>query len=143
MSVKVSIKATDMSKFKKDMKKFIVENDKIINVALDATALKIQEDAKRLVPVDKGVLRANIFFNTPDKRKRRIFTDTRYGAYVELGTGPHEIRVKKAKVLSNGKQFFGTKVMHPGTKAQPFLRPALNKNRNTFTKAYNNAFKRL
>jgi hypothetical protein len=55
-----------------------------------------------------------------------VGTTVFYGPYVEYGTGPHEIRIKKAKVLTDGKNFFGKVVQHPGTEAVPFMRPAID-----------------
>jgi len=49
-----------------------------------------------------------------------------YGFYLEFGTRPHEIRVKNAKVLSDGKRIFGKVVQHPGTEPQPFIRAVIN-----------------
>ncbi|WP_436759329.1 hypothetical protein [Streptosporangium sp. V21-05] len=53
-----------------------------------------------------------------------------YGLFVEVGTRPHVIRPKKPGgwlrwVGSDGKVRFTRKVNHPGTSAQPHLRPAL------------------
>ena len=50
-----------------------------------------------------------------------------YGKYLEFGTGPRTIRAKKAKILTDGKTFFGRVVKHPGIAPRPFLRPALKK----------------
>lgn len=49
------------------------------------------------------------------------------GLFTEVGTAPHEIRSKGDYPLRNAKtgQVFGRKVNHPGTEAQPHLRPAL------------------
>lgn len=56
-----------------------------------------------------------------------VGTTTGYAWYVEFGTSPHVIRAKRASVLANSKgDVFGPVVHHPGTKAQPFLRPALD-----------------
>jgi hypothetical protein len=48
---------------------------------------------------------------------------------LEKGTSPHEIRPHAGGVLAwrggDGKMRFARVVHHPGTRAQPFLRPAL------------------
>ena len=54
-----------------------------------------------------------------------VGTPVDYAPDVEFGTAPHTIRIKDAKVLSNGKVFFGEEVHHPGTNANPFLRVSL------------------
>ncbi|MCX5066661.1 hypothetical protein OOJ91_12305 [Micromonospora lupini] len=51
-----------------------------------------------------------------------------YPLDVELGTRPHVIKSKGNYPLRNPKtgQVFGPEVHHPGTDAQPFLRPSLD-----------------
>lgn len=50
-----------------------------------------------------------------------------YGLFVEVGTAPHVIRSHGPYPLRNARtgQVFGPIVNHPGTAAQPHLRPAL------------------
>jgi hypothetical protein len=50
-----------------------------------------------------------------------------YAAYVELGTKPHAIDAHGPYSLHNAEtgQYFGPHVNHPGTKPEPYLRPAL------------------
>lgn len=50
-----------------------------------------------------------------------IGTNVEYAAAIERGAAPHIIEVKKKKVLSNGKQFFGRRVNHPGFGGDSFL----------------------
>lgn len=51
-----------------------------------------------------------------------------YGLFVEVGTAPHVIRSHGPYPLRNARtgQVFGPIVNHPGTPAQPHLRPALD-----------------
>lgn len=54
-----------------------------------------------------------------------------YAGYVEDGTRPHEIRPRTKKALrwpsrgGPGGWAFAKRVMHPGTRPQPFMAPAL------------------
>ncbi|GGM53276.1 hypothetical protein ACFFX1_54990 [Dactylosporangium sucinum] len=50
------------------------------------------------------------------------------GLFAEVGTKPHVIESHGDYPLRNAKtgQVFGKKVNHPGTEAQPHLRPALH-----------------
>jgi hypothetical protein len=52
-----------------------------------------------------------------------------YSLYVEMGTKPHKIVPKsQGGVLVftvGGKKVYARSVNHPGTKPQPFMRPAL------------------
>lgn len=57
----------------------------------------------------------------------RFGTAVYYAPYVEFGSLTHVIRAVNKKVLAdvNKGKIFGTQVTHPGTDAQPFLRPAV------------------
>ncbi|MEU7170309.1 HK97 gp10 family phage protein [Micromonospora tulbaghiae] len=61
-----------------------------------------------------------------------VGTDVDYALPVELGSRPHVIESHDDYPLRNPKtgQVFGQRVNHPGTKAQPYLRPALDDIRN-------------
>ncbi len=64
----------------------------------------------------------------PNKIQSAVYSTSGYGGYLEVGTEPHVIRVKTAKVLTDGKTFFGKEVNHPGTKPHPYFKPALDRN---------------
>jgi HK97 gp10 family phage protein len=70
---------------------------------VEMAARLVEADAKRLCPVDTGRLRASIHVEKPKELMRAIGTNVEYAPYVEWGT--HKMR------------------------AQPYLRPALEKNR--------------
>ena len=73
---------------------------------------QLRQSITKIVTKDNGIVGTNVF----------------YAPYVEFGTRPHKITAK-GKGLTDGKNWFGKSVNHPGTKAQPFLLPALIKNR--------------
>ncbi len=56
------------------------------------------------------------------------------GYFLEVGTSGHAIVAKRAKVLTDGGEVFGRKVRHPGTRARPFLRPAVFENGDQIVK---------
>lgn len=64
-------------------------------------------------------------FQVKEGHTARVGFTAKYAADVEYGTKPHIISIKNKRVLTDGKTFFGTVVKHPGTTAQPFLRPAV------------------
>jgi hypothetical protein len=78
----------------------------------------------RVAPVDSGDLRNSISYEVTGSGVNIKMNE--YGYYVEFGTRPHEIRVKNAKVLSDGKRIFGRVVQHPGTEPNPFIRRTIN-----------------
>lgn len=50
-----------------------------------------------------------------------IGTNVEYAEAIEFGARPHVIEAKNAKVLSNGKRFFGKRVNHPGFGGDSYL----------------------
>jgi hypothetical protein len=56
-----------------------------------------------------------------------VYSTSGYGGYLEVGTRPHIITVKTAKVLTDGETFFGKSVRHPGTNPHPYIKPAFDK----------------
>lgn len=110
----------------------------VLRRSLKIAATPMVALAKAGVPVDKGTLRDSIAVSSKlDKRQagqhRKMFRDDkasvemfvgpsynlgkggRHAHLVEFGTKPH----------ANGGKFAGT--MHPGTRPQPFMRPAWDK----------------
>lgn len=102
-----------------------------LTAAARAGAVPIRDTAKRLAPRETGNLRRSITIRV-NKRSRTGITMSIgflkrawYGALVELGVAPHEIRSKKVMADGDGEAF-GTTVKHPGHTPRPFLRPALD-----------------
>ena len=99
--------------------------------AIERTAYKIEGDAKRNAPVNKGTgggnLRQLISSRMTGKASAIIESKAKYSAYVDQGTRPHIIRIRNAKVLANRRtgQIFGKVVKHPGTKKQPYFTNAV------------------
>lgn len=92
-------------------------------------------DAKRGCPVDTGALVASLTSRVVDHAggppSGTVGSELDYAASVEFGSRPHIIRSHGDYPLRNAEtgEAFGQVVHHPGTKAQPFLRPALRKSR--------------
>lgn len=88
----------------------------------------IKADMEARAPVRTGRMRQSIEIKVMNEGVR-IGPTTDYAAYVEYGTKPHEIRPKNKKALRfrmGNTLVFAKKVNHPGTKAQPFVRPAFD-----------------
>ena len=56
---------------------------------------------------------------------RTIGTPLEHGPYVEYGTRPHVITGDPLSFIDDGQRVFTQRVMHPGTDAQPHVRPGL------------------
>tara|TARA_R100000329_G_scaffold62626_1_gene55825 strand:- start:213 stop:659 length:447 start_codon:yes stop_codon:yes gene_type:complete len=116
--------------FKNYLRKLQDKYPDVLDFALDDTADAMSLEAQRLVPVDTGRLRGSINVKK-EYLSKVIGTNVEYARDVEFGTGPHEIVAKNKKVLANKKKgiIFGKRVKHPGTEAQPYMRPAFQNNK--------------
>lgn len=138
---------------------------RLVRGALTAAARVVAKEMKALAPRDSGLLKKSIgqvvrtyrnkgvtlavigprrgfkrFVNRTraDGSKRQVMSDpVKYARLVEFGTEPHALGKGSdllTKKKSKGKQHG---LMHPGTRAQPFIRPALERKKaeamNVFT----------
>lgn len=105
-------------------------DDAVHSNLLVPVAEAVLDDAKRHCPVDSGDLKDSLGI-VYTSSGARIGSPLSYAAATELGSGPHIIRSKGPYSLSDGHgNYFGRVVHHPGTPAQPYLRPALFKKRS-------------
>ena len=93
-------------------------------------ARQIQNDAERMAAVKTGKLRSSLYHEVNGLTARIGVRNVPYWSTVEFGSGPHEIRpVTKKALYWPGARHPVNRVWHPGTPAQPFIRPALFKRR--------------
>lgn len=97
--------------------------------AVDRTRTDVQNEARRRVPVDTGRLRSSIVSRAENSGRKVgyvVGTNVNYAAAVEYGTAPHVIKPRNKKALYwPGARHPVAQVNHPGTRAQPFMRPAV------------------
>lgn len=106
------------------------EVDRAAASYLRKVAIEIENDAKRFVPIATGQLRAGIYREVNGLDARIGVRNVGHWSAVEYGTGPHIIRpVNKRALHWPGAAHPVAVVNHPGTPAQPFLRPALMRRR--------------
>ena len=105
--------------------------DAAINDWLENTiGRRILGDAQNLVPKRTGRLAESLRAEVHDKVLRVGSLDVNYATDVEFGTSPHVILPRNKKALHwPGADHPVAKVNHPGTHAQPYLRPALYQRR--------------
>ena len=128
-------------KFNIDWKIKKKETEEKVKLVLFDCMVKMHELATINCPVDKGLLRASIrlFPSTPGFNFYTLADGVTYGVDVEFGTAPHIIRPKAGKALkfkSGGKTIFAKKIKHPGTRAQPFFRPAMDQVKEVWVARY-------
>lgn len=92
----------------------------------DVIGRDILGDAQNLAPKRSGRLRDSLRAEVHDKVLRVGSLDCNYATDVEMGTSPHVITPRNKKALSwPDADHPVARVNHPGTHAQPYLRPAL------------------
>lgn len=95
---------------------------------MDRLVEQITEDARRYAPVDTGELRSKIVWYRAGDGAWRVHSQAWHTLWVEYPTRPHVITARPGGVLRfrvGGRVVYARQVRHPGTAAQPFLRPAL------------------
>ena len=118
-------------------------------------ALIVEAQAKELCSVNVGDLRGSIHPEVKEQNNTvygRVYTSKEYATYVEFGTGPkgngtypYKIKgfslsyrsTKWCYTKDEGKSFIWTR----GQKAQPFMYPALKRNKKEIKKKINDAIK--
>lgn len=113
---------------------------------LKDTTENIVRDAKRNIErngnINTGRLKNSITYKIISKGSASSTTATirvgaSHGIFIEEGTRPHVIRAKYANALRfevGGEVIYAKEVRHPGTKANPFLKPAFEKHSKKFIK---------
>ena len=127
------------------MKNNVKELKKLIDFkaikALTEIGMFVQSEAKLRAPVDMGALKGSIDFRiNPQDMAVTIGAGVDYAIFVEKGTGIYNKKDGRKTpwvVPMAGGGFFTTS----GQKAQPFLMPAINDNRDQLIKFVEQAFK--
>jgi HK97 gp10 family phage protein len=111
---------------------------------INASALKIENQAKRLAPVNFGQLRNSIALTKDSELTYTVAANASYAAYVEFGTGqnyknyepklPNEWRNIAADFWKSGKG---------KTRPQPYLFPAVKVVLKDFKKRFKDRLKAL
>lgn len=118
----------DIQGFDKLYKKFQSLENKAkqdIKNEFNASALKIQNDAKRNVVVDTGFLRNSIYLKEQGTNQKFVYTvgaKAKYAPYVEFGTGGLVTVPKGFEDFA--RAFRGRGVKKINLRARPFLIPA-------------------
>lgn len=102
----------------------------ILRAALRQGANVVKDQAKQNVPVASGLLRDGLKVSTRSSRgvvTASVKATGKHGyiaKWIEYGTAAHDIAAKDGGSLFFGG-IFADKIEHPGSRAKPFLRPAL------------------
>jgi HK97 gp10 family phage protein len=143
-TIKIEISPREMKKALADMDNYEKVVSKQLQGAVARATFRVGAGARMRAPVNFGRLRQSIKEKI-GKLRGEISVNVNYAGAVEFGTKAHEIRpkVKKALAFKPGAGFrfwdesgrvVVKSVKHPGTKAQPFLTPAVKEEARGFAK---------
>jgi HK97 gp10 family phage protein len=111
--------------------------------AMTSAVTEIRGEAMRLVPVDTGNLRRSLTHEVVAGGQTvtgRVGTNAPYGRYVEEGTRPHfpPVAALAGWARRHGAEPFvvARAISRRGTRARPYLKPALAKNQAAIAKEF-------
>ena len=104
-----------------------------LEATLGKACALVERSAKELAPKDTGALKRSITSKV-EGIEGVIYTPLEYAPYIEYGTGLFAENGGRADVPWNYKDDKGEWHSTSGIKPQPFMRPALNQNRENIIK---------
>ena len=121
-----SLASADLSRLAEALRRSGQESTATTQSVLIESANFLMAEMEVRVPVKTGNLRDSIGVRIESGRVI-VGPTASYAPFVEFDTKPHKITAKNGKALSfmmGGKRVTVRSVNHPGTTAQPFVRPA-------------------
>ena len=143
--IKVEIK--NLRQIQDAFAKAPLEMTKNIVQAINKSGHKVLQEAKdrsviQRTPVDTGRMIGSINVNFQKSGLEAVIAaDTEYADAVHEGTRPHIIRPRNKRILAWRDKQIGDwrvarEVHHPGTKAQPFMRWALDRSQSAIDRFF-------
>jgi HK97 gp10 family phage protein len=129
--------ADDLDEFADRMQEFRARIPEAVDTALRRTARQVRQDTSDNAPKDTNRLAESYHMEKLGEGKYSVGTDVEYAKPVEFGSEPHIIAPDTAEALKftvDGETVYTSKVNHPGTRAQPYLRPAVREHSNYLTR---------
>ena len=93
----------------------------------------VEAQAKSRAAVDTGAMKSSIAGKMTGRFSGEVAPHVEYAIFVEYGTRAHVITAKGGGLFWPGAAHPVKSVNHPGTAAQPFMRPAAEAVRGPFT----------
>ena len=142
----IKVQYDELERFAVRVKKKAKEYGKDIRKAIQKSCLSIKRQAMQNLAsngsVKTGHLRRSIAYKTTMTEGIVHTSNVAYAIGVEKGTRPHTIRPKNKKMLYwQGASHPVRQVNHPGSKAKPFLIPALEAEKPKFIQNLKDAIK--
>jgi hypothetical protein len=130
----------ELEQFDSELTEFNQILKKNVRDAVRKATRDVKNEAVRRAPEDTGALKDSAS-HWVEGYEGFIEFDTPYAAAQEYGSGiaywgkPYSITPNEKEALKftvNGKTIFAKSVVHPGVKAQPYLRPAIKRKKHAF-----------
>jgi len=120
---------SDLDKLITDFGQAEPKTEAVTKVVVKKIGFDTVTRAQAVVAVDTGNLKNTIGVDPIDDWMGFEAGPTaNYGAHIEYGTEPHEIKASSAGALYwEGAEHPVRSVQHPGTDPQPYMRPAFDK----------------
>ena len=133
----IKVQCDELERFAVRVKKKAKEYSKDIRKAIQKSCLSIKRQAMQNLAsngsVKTGHLRRSIAYKTTMSEGVVHTSNVVYAIGVEKGTRPHTIKPKNKKMLYwQGASHPVKQVRHPGSKAKPYLIPALEAEKPKF-----------
>ena len=136
---------TDVQRFNVQIGRKLVEFPNEVKEAIRKSTLSIERQAKTNLTNNGSVVTGHLRRSISHKVSANegiVSANTKYAEGVEKGTKPHIIRAKKKKALYwQGANHPVKVVNHPGSKAKPYLIPALKSEQPKFIQNLKEAVK--
>jgi HK97 gp10 family phage protein len=126
------------ARIKRKKKKYPQLFEQAKDLFLEEAGAFVEGEAKLRAPVDTNRLRDSINYQVTGDRAI-VGTNVDYAPHVEYGTSPHAIN-SPVFIRNVGWRYIGE---HPGTRAQPFLRPAIDENRRKLMDLFRDSIRRV
>ena len=115
---------------------------RVVERFIERLADRTEEVMREKAPERTGRLKKSIRKSVRPNRAV-VGPSVPYAVYVEYGTRPHEIRSVHARALRfevEGRIVFATRVLHPGTRPQPFVRETAEQIREEAAEVFRDVF---
>lgn len=149
MALQIKVEMKGLDDFAKDLARAPALAKKELSRAVGISVQTIASNARKEAPVNKqtggGNLRQSIIGAMRGLLTGVVLVRSPYGLWVHEGTDPHIILPKNKKALANTRtgQFFGRRVKHPGTAANPFLVRGIKNSLLQIEKAFTDAVEKV
>ena len=142
----IKINTSEIDKFAVELVELSEKNRDNVQKAVKKSAFNIESQAKKNLASNKSVvtghLRRSIATKMGDLEATIHTSNVKYAVIVEKGSKAHVIRPKNKKALYwKGAKRPVKLVNHPGSKAKPYLEPALESEKDKFIENLKEAIK--